>query len=1097
MKKLLAALLLAVFSLSLLPSAMAAVVAPRVIRVGYLEDCTQFISMNEAGEMQGYAVEYLKEIEKNSSLRFVYLLGTWQEHMQAIQNRDLDLLCHVSLTAEGMQQFDYSQQIFGSAQSLLYTSPSYADIYYEDFAALDKHSIGFLEGSMSYALFTQYALQHDFSFIPRFYPSNRAMREALQAGQVLAFANEHMVDNTDLKVIANFDSRPVYMVSYLGNDFMQDIDRAMTAILQEDSTYNSKLFEQYYGKNPSTKDPHFTQAEMEYVAELLQNRETINGFAGLKIPIHNDVNPMSYIKDGHLTGIRVELLNQVSKISGIPFRYVSIQSNRDKYDYAYFREQGFDLFLVEDNPVNRSDAALPASGMCLSKPIDNFKKCIVAQKGMEITTSKAYTIAHMVGSNSLPQLLKEWYPNATTRSYRSIDDCLYAVVSGEVDLFIYNQYFLEKELLRPQYKSLAVVPGVFFPDHYSLSPIIFQFGSYTDLKEGAIDPMLNDPRLISILNKSISYIDAEVFKQIVIQHTIGTYSTELSAEDFFYQYKLSIIIIAAALCSIILLIAILYFMKRKSFLALDSINHKLADSVAQAESANEAKSLFLSRMSHEIRTPMNAIVGITAIAQKHLHEPDNMQDYLHKIDTSSKVLLNIINDVLDMSAIESKKLRLAHSDFDIKAVLNNISDIYYTQCRQKGIHFEMSVDIQHEILKGDSLRLSQILLNLISNAYKFTEKGGEIRVEVTEQTRREQRVFLRFQVSDTGVGMNEDMQARLFKPFEQASGETAKKYGGSGLGLSITKNLIDMMQGAIEVKSALGEGTSFQVDLSFACTGEQRVENYHKLKNVRAMVIDDDGNAREYTAIVLDRLGISYDIATSGEDALQKMHLAQSQGHSYDICLVDWKMPDMDGLEVIRNIRKSFDSDTIIIIVSAYDLSEVKEEAEEAGANIFVTKPLFQSTVFNVLMAMTGEKCVNTMPAEEDLDFHGARVLLAEDNALNSEIAVDILEMVNVTVDVAENGEEAVKLFEASETDRYFAILMDIQMPLMDGHEASRAIRASQHPQARQIPIFAMTANAFTEDISASLSSGMNGHISKPIDTNALYKTLYEAYEEK
>lgn len=389
--------------------------------------------------------------------------------------------------------------------------------------------------------------------------------------------------------------------------------------------------------------------------------------------------------------------------------------------------------------------------------------------------------------------------------------------------------------------------------------------------------------------------------------------------------------------------------------------------------------------------------------------------------------------------------------------------------------------------------MNQILLNLVSNAYKFTEAGGTIRVLVKETSRREKTAFFQFTVSDTGIGMTEELKARLFRPFEQESATTAQKHGGSGLGLSIAKNLVDMMHGAIKVDSEKGKGTTFTVDIPFEIADSPINTDTEKLNNVKALIVDDDRQALDYTALVLQRIGVEYETARSGDEALAIMQTAKEAGHGFDICFVDWKMPGMDGIDVTRQIREKYDSDTVIIIMSAYDPNEIEDEALKAGVDLFVPKPIFQSTVFNVLMNLTGGTLTKKTADEGAFDFKGKKVLLAEDNELNAEIATELLQMVDLELEHAENGQEAVDMFTKSAPGTFDIILMDVQMPVMDGYEASRAIRNSDHPQAKTIPIYAMTANAFNEDISSALSAGMNGHIAKPIDTAVLYQTIAKA----
>lgn len=499
-------------------------------------------------------------------------------------------------------------------------------------------------------------------------------------------------------------------------------------------------------------------------------------------------------------------------------------------------------------------------------------------------------------------------------------------------------------------------------------------------------------------------------------------------------------------------------------------------------------------MSHEIRTPMNAIVGLTEIAKKHLTDPNRIEQYLSKIDSASHVLLNIINDVLDMSAIKNNKLKIAHEKFDMKKIINSITAIYYNQCKQKGIKLEViSACLTHEILIGDSLRVNQIILNLISNASKFTPAGGKIRFEITEKAYKKQTIFIRIIVSDTGIGMTPEMLTRLFNTFEQENANTAQQYGGSGLGLSIVKNLVELMHGSISVESKKGIGSMFTVDLPFSIPEIDELSSSKSINDLRVLVVDNDCASRIYMTSILDRINVQYDIATTTEQTVKMLSTADKAGKHYDICFIDCKASFADSITLTKNIRKIYDKKALVIILSAYDISEIGENMETSGADIFLQKPLFQSTVFNMLISLTDKNYIKGTfhkESKESYDFHGKKVLLAEDNALNTEIAIELLNSVNLNVDHAENGQIAVDKFLTAPIGTYDIILMDIQMPVMNGYQATKTIRSSSHPNAKSIPIFAMTADAFTENVAEALSAGMNGHIAKPIDTHILYRTL-------
>lgn len=1069
----------------------------KTARIGYIgyED---FIAPDKNGEFVGYGVEYYKKIAAYTGFTYEFIPGTWEENLIKLQNHEIDLVSTAKLTPERMEAFSLSTHPFGTVQSILYTRPDNTELYYNDYTAINGKRIAFLKGALDIEFFTAFAERNGFTFGPVFYESDQAMVAALLNHEIDLIATEHMAKHDNLKLICNYDNHPFYLMSYKGNDIMAEIDRAMGQILTENPLYEGELFQKYYSNHKAISDPHFTREEIEFVNALIAERMAATGSPALKVALLDDRNPVSYLDEtGTLCGIQVDLLKEISKISGLTLQPVPLKDRGTPYDYAYFRENGFDFMLIEDNEINRRYSEIKEAGMKFTNSIDQMKKVIVAPKGFNPMKGKSYTVAYSDGSATLPKLIESYYPNSTSLPLSSIDACFDAVKSGEADMLIYNQYLAERELLRPQYEDLTVVPRVTFPDSSMLCPILLNNGSYQEMGDAALDPYLSDPLLISVLNKAISSISDETRNEIVIANTIGTYSTELSTEDFFYRYQSSIIGLSVAAFFVFALLLLLYANKRRNYTKLSEVNQKLSDAVAQADAASRAKSTFLARMSHEIRTPMNAIIGITTLAKSNKDKPQKIDEYLDKISTSSKVLLNIINDVLDMSAIESAKLKISAIPFDFKALLTGVSTLYYTQCRSKGITFELSLsEVTEETLVGDALRLNQILLNLLSNAYKFTPEGGSIKLQVVQNMIREGKVFFRFSVSDTGCGMSEEMQARIFQPFEQESSDTALKHGGSGLGMSITKNLVDLMHGSISLTSKKDVGTTFSVELPFGLSEEKLDTSRDKFKMIRALIVDDESDTCEYTSEVLTRIGIDHDIANGGEEAINLLTREHNHGMGYDVCFLDWRMPGTNGIDVTRKIRELFDEDTIIIIVSAYDLSEVEDEARQAGANLFVTKPLFQSTAFNVLMTLSGGK-YKKMTADETLfDFTGHRVLLAEDNALNREIACDLLEMVNMQVDCAGNGMEAVRLFTEAPSGTYDAILMDVQMPIMDGHEATKRIRASSHEEAVSIPIFAMTANAFTEDVSLSMASGMNGHISKPIDTEVLYQTLKGTIEK-
>ena len=518
----------------------------------------------------------------------------------------------------------------------------------------------------------------------------------------------------------------------------------------------------------------------------------------------------------------------------------------------------------------------------------------------------------------------------------------------------------------------------------------------------------------------------------------------------------------------------------------------LSIALEEANQANKAKTAFLSNMSHEIRTPMNAIIGLDRIALNDPGISESTREHLEKIGLSAQHLLSIINDILDMSRIESGRMTVKNEEFSFAKLLAQVNTIISGQCRDKGIDYECHVKgAVDDYYIGDEMKLRQVMINILGNAVKFTPEGGSVTFVVETIARFNGKSTLRFAISDTGIGMSQDFLPRLFDAFSQEDSSRTNRYGSTGLGMAITKSIIELMNGTISVESEKHKGTTFTVTVTLIDCDHKSIdedENDMLPHELCVLVIDDDPIACEHAQLVLGQVGVNCEKALSGAEGLQMAKVRHARRDPYDLILVDWRMPDMDGVETTRQIRAAVGSETPVIILTSYNWDDIADEAKSAGVDTFVAKPLFAEKVLDEFRAAFRKK--NAKLVRETADLKGRRILLAEDVSVNAEIMIMVLSMREMEADHAENGRIAVEKFEEHEEGYYDAILMDMRMPEMDGLEATRRIRAMSRADAKSIPIIALTANAFDEDVQHSMQAGLNAHLSKPVEPDVLFETL-------
>ncbi len=521
-------------------------------------------------------------------------------------------------------------------------------------------------------------------------------------------------------------------------------------------------------------------------------------------------------------------------------------------------------------------------------------------------------------------------------------------------------------------------------------------------------------------------------------------------------------------------------------------NKQMSNALREAKEANMAKSSFLSSMSHEIRTPMNAIIGISNIALQDPGLTDRTRDHLKKIGVSAHHMLDLINDILNMSRIESGRMVLKSEEFSSRSFLDQINTLVSSQCQDKGLKYECSIKSALEpYYIGDDMKLKQVLINILGNAVKFTPEGGSVTFTVEQLSMLDEHATLQFHIRDTGIGMDEDYLPKLFDAFTQEDATTTNRYGGSGLGMAITKNIIELMNGSITVTSKKNEGSDFTVTLPLRVSDRtNKNDNTLHPGDFHVLIIDDDQIASHYVQLELDEVGITSDSTVSVNQGLKMVEIALARGDAYNLILIDYRMPGLDGIQVTRKIRE-LDQNALIIILTSYSWVDIEQEAYKAGVDSFISKPLLAAEVMPEFTSAVERKRARK-EVQIPTDLNGKHILLAEDMEINAEIMTELLEMKGMFVDVAENGRVAVDLFEQNDPGHYDAILMDMRMPVLDGLGATKEIRKSSHPDSHTIPIIALTANAFDEDVQRALQAGMDAFLSKPVEPDKLYDTIAE-----
>lgn len=1069
--------------LSACPAAYADPQVQEVIRVGFFA-FPGYHSIESDGRRSGYGYEFLQRLAVHAGWTYEYLgyEGSYADSLEMLRRGEVDVVTSVSKTPEREKEFLFSDQSIGVNSTIFTVKAGNRDIVEDDYSTYDGVTVGMLEGNSKNENFERFAEEHGFTFQARYFEEQDELTEALQNGTVDAAVTGSLRLLGDEWVLESFDASPFYICTRADRaDLMDEINHAIDEMDLHAPNWRDELHDTYYAAEQSGSIL-LNAEENAFLEDLRQSGRTI------KLLFNPDRVPYCYFQDGEAKGILPAIFAALAQRLSLDYEFIPVE-DRETY-FAVRETEAADIVLdfISDYYLAEEE------NFKITVPYFQTSFARLALEGFDGSIEK---LAMIERSEALKDYVASRYPNEAVLRCETSKDCVQAVLDGRADATFLYAYSSEWYVSEDDRNRLASVTFASTSFSYAVSNSI-EGGRY----------------LLSILDKGAeSFTPAEIDAIVAREVDAAQGSREISLEAILYQRPEYFIIGVSGLFLFLFTVVLLIVRTRnqrqlerkidKATIDLQNKTRELSSVLQAADAASRAKTVFLNNMSHDIRTPMNAIIGYTTLIRSHLDSRERVEDYLTKITHASNHLLSLINDVLDMSRIEAGKVTINEKPEDLAEILQGLRNIIQADihARQQELFID-TVDITEEKVFCDKLRLNQILLNLTSNAIKFTPVGGTVMIQVTQKpSESSDRGIYEFRVSDTGIGMSPEFLKTVFDPFTREQTSTVNGIQGTGLGMAVVKNIVDLMGGNITVESEQGKGTTFTVTLELRFTDiRQQTEPIAKLKGLRGLVVDDDEVCCQSASQMLIQIGMRAEWTMSGSEAVTRAREALEMSDPFAVYIVDWTMPVMSGLETIRQIREVIGHDSPIILMSAYDWSDIEQEALGAGATGFISKPLFISELHQTLGRILGETEEHS-DEQEDLckerQFEGKRILLAEDNELNREIAVEILTGAGFEVECAENGRQAYDMACQSQPGWYDLILMDIQMPIMDGYEATAAIRGADDPAVANIPIIAMTANAFDEDREKALESGMNGHLAKPIDTEKLMQVLRDLFSSK
>ena len=1013
-----------------------------------------------SGKVTGYNYDYLEKISEYTGWEMEYVPYGSADGNEAVgsaisdlQEGKVDLLGPLLKNKATEEMFEFPENSYGTVYTTLCALSSGAirenNIYNFDILRVGLWDVAETRNEEVLTFLKSENLNYEITY----YTSSEEQLEALNNGSVDVISSVSLSPVSNARIVAQFAPRPYYFASTNGNtELISKLDETIELIDRVDPNLQDTLYNNYF--RTAFNAFQLTDAQKSAIAEQ----------GSLRVICAENAAPYAYRLNGNPTGMLVSILNDFAEKTGLSVDYTFCET-RDEVR-KLISGGGYDIIV--GFPLT--------SGLCSELGFVNSVPAIQSVLAFAQHPTKSSVDS---GSQTIA-LVKGLQEQIPTEGYADVilcdnsKACVEAVESGKADIAAGSRAALEYYI----YEAGSTLVTSLIPGQVQNAAIAVSRTCETEL--------------MAALNNYVYSISEDSLANYLSDGNLHPESTSITM--FFRRHPAQTIIIIVAVTAVIAAV-IVFLLTRgaKQRAAMEAThNSQLREALQIAKDANEAKSTFLSNMSHDIRTPMNAVIGFSTLLAREPGNEVKVREYSRKIGAASNHLLGLINDILDISKIESGKMSIRQSVFSIDEMMESINVVIRPMAAAKKQTFQVSMGkMSHELFVGDKVRINQVLINLLSNAIKYTPDGGDIRFEITDMGSTSSSVEkLKFVVADNGYGITEDFKKVIFDPFTRAENSTTNKEVGTGLGLAITKNIVNLMGGTIDLESELGKGTTFTVELPMQLPHEETDEHFWENHNIsRILVVDDDKNICDGIKENMAGSGVEFDAAYSGETAVELVRKEYAAGKEYNTIILDWQMPGMNGLDAAREIRKIIPIDTPVLFLTSYDWTEIETEALEIDVDGFLAKPF---TTMNLKEKLIEVEHFKNSVAKEDisLDLKGMHFLVAEDNELNAEIITELLKAEGASCDVSENGQLVVERFTSAPEHTYNAILMDVMMPVMNGYEATKAIRSSKHPEALTIPIVAMTANAFVKDVQDALDSGMNAHIAKPINMETLKNTL-------